>query len=526
MSNEHLAADAVASRILDLANEFSPDFTPGKTFTTSSTLGADLGLDQLDALELVMAVEDEFDVDLDGAFGDEQAPASLLPLTVQALVYATTKALTEKQPSTLVPGSTVTIGEVEFEVSESPAAAQEAAYRAMVDRFLSWKLPQDFGPDAGIAFTPPPHLPDLYWPTGTNLFHAGQALEMFKHCLPAEVFVVDASEVAAAPAPLSAAPADIIRLTNGDDGVFAHVTAPNGKQYGINLECMACNAEDELDLAEKFFRAVVDRVKAGALPSPLEQATDGGPNPNYNPDAGAQMLDARVTPDMITAAIVSADYHVLPGTQITVCIITLRNGTKVLGYNYGTIDPAGQDWQLGRQAAYDMARERIWELEGYLLRERLATPTHLTLKHLSAEDEAALVESLRNFRPGPLVVAADPDHDRAIVALRRSVDAMRAFTEPEGNMPAETGEFDDLKAALAEAEGVLAHGGDFDSDVDKGAQHLSIVRAFLDKHHVSCPETIHQTDRVIENAYGLIEDLADVAGYYRDPDEDDAEVQP
>lgn len=58
-----------------------------------------------------------------------------------------------------------------------------SAYRAMVDRFLSWKLPQDFGPDAGISFTPPPRLPDLYWPTGTNLFHAGQALEMFKHCV-------------------------------------------------------------------------------------------------------------------------------------------------------------------------------------------------------------------------------------------------------------------------------------------------------------------------------------------------------
>ena len=63
------------------------------------------------------------------------------------------------------------------------AAIKMEAYRAMVDRFLSWKLPQDFGPDAGISFTPPPHLPDLYWPTGTNLFHAGQALEMFKHCV-------------------------------------------------------------------------------------------------------------------------------------------------------------------------------------------------------------------------------------------------------------------------------------------------------------------------------------------------------
>lgn len=87
----------------------------------------------------------------------------------------------------------------------------------------------------------------------------------------------------------------------------------------------------------------------------------------------------RVTPDMITAAIVSSDFHVLPGTQITVCTITLRNGAKVLGYNYGAIDPARQDWQQGRQAAYDMAREKIWELEGYALRERMAAPPSIQL---------------------------------------------------------------------------------------------------------------------------------------------------
>lgn len=80
----------------------------------------------------------------------------------------------------------------------------------------------------------------------------------------------------------------------------------------------------------------------------------------------------RVTQDMITAAIMHVDYLTLPDTQITVCAITLRNGAKVLGYNYGAIDPARQSWEQGRQAAYDMAREKIWELEGYALRERQA----------------------------------------------------------------------------------------------------------------------------------------------------------
>lgn len=59
--------------------------------------------------------------------------------------------------------------------------------KEMVSRFLGWKLPKDFAPDAGIRFAPGPiQQPDgPYWPSGTNLFHAGQAQEMFEHCLPA-----------------------------------------------------------------------------------------------------------------------------------------------------------------------------------------------------------------------------------------------------------------------------------------------------------------------------------------------------
>ena len=92
---------------------------------------------------------------------------------------------------------------------------------------------------------------------------------------------------------------------------------------------------------------------------------------------GSKQLDDQIEPMRVTSVMVSsvihdAAYHVLPDTQITVCVITLTNGTKLLGYNYGSIDPAAQDWEQGRHAAYNMAREKIWELEGYALRERLA----------------------------------------------------------------------------------------------------------------------------------------------------------
>ena len=59
----------------------------------------------------------------------------------------------------------------------------------VVNRFLCWKLPQDFYPDCGITFQRegpyehPVYGRIKYEPTGTNLLHAGQAKAMFEHCL-------------------------------------------------------------------------------------------------------------------------------------------------------------------------------------------------------------------------------------------------------------------------------------------------------------------------------------------------------
>lgn len=52
---------------------------------------------------------------------------------------------------------------------------------------------------------------------------------------------------------------------------------------------------------------------------------------------------------------------------------------------------------------------------------------------------------------------------------------------------------------------------------------VSIIKDFIEEHHISCPEVIYQSDRVIENAYQLIEDLADQVGYYVDLDDEVSE---
>ena len=57
----------------------------------------------------------------------------------------------------------------------------------MVDRFLSWKLPENFNPDCGISFKAEFNenttWPGKHEPVGTNLFDATQAREMVLHML-------------------------------------------------------------------------------------------------------------------------------------------------------------------------------------------------------------------------------------------------------------------------------------------------------------------------------------------------------
>ena len=79
----------------------------------------------------------------------------------------------------------------------------------------------------------------------------------------------------------------------------------------------------------------------------------------------------RLTPDHIDAQIVSEAYHVFPGTTLTVCALTLRNGFHVTGES-AAASPSNFDEAIGRKISRDNARNKIWALEGYLLRSRLA----------------------------------------------------------------------------------------------------------------------------------------------------------
>lgn len=78
----------------------------------------------------------------------------------------------------------------------------------------------------------------------------------------------------------------------------------------------------------------------------------------------------RLNPSMIDAAIVKEDFHVFPGSTLTICALTLRNGFIVTGES-AAASPENFDRAIGQKIARDNARGKIWALEGYLLKQKL-----------------------------------------------------------------------------------------------------------------------------------------------------------
>jgi len=83
----------------------------------------------------------------------------------------------------------------------------------------------------------------------------------------------------------------------------------------------------------------------------------------------------RVTPHNINEVIVGEAYYVFPDTSLTVCCLTLSNGFNVTGES-ACASPENFDESLGRRIARDNAKQKIWVLEGYLLRSILSGALH------------------------------------------------------------------------------------------------------------------------------------------------------
>ena len=82
-----------------------------------------------------------------------------------------------------------------------------------------------------------------------------------------------------------------------------------------------------------------------------------------------QLNAPRLTPTDIMNTISKTEYHILTNV-LTVCVLTLNNGFTVTGES-ACASPENFDAEIGETIAFNNAKDKIWLLEGYLLKQKL-----------------------------------------------------------------------------------------------------------------------------------------------------------
>ena len=76
----------------------------------------------------------------------------------------------------------------------------------------------------------------------------------------------------------------------------------------------------------------------------------------------------KLTKDDLDGLVVSTNY--IHNELLTICILTLKNGFKVTGQS-ACLSAENYDSAIGEKVAHQNGFEKLWELEGYLLKQRL-----------------------------------------------------------------------------------------------------------------------------------------------------------
>ena len=149
----------------------------------------------------------------------------------------------------------------------------------------------------------------------------------------------------------------------------------------------------------------------------------------------------RLTPAMIDAVIVGTTYHRLPDCYATVCRLALANGHVVYGINPGPVSAENFNPQIGEQVALEDARRTVWQLEGYLLRQRIhdaagrvadvAGPDDAP-KDAPLPEEPVVATFGEPMGPGQVLPEGSAVDDEGVVRhLYTEADALAQLGEPE-----------------------------------------------------------------------------------------------
>ena len=83
----------------------------------------------------------------------------------------------------------------------------------------------------------------------------------------------------------------------------------------------------------------------------------------------------RLTPEDISNKIRGFTFTNLPSGRCIICEVTLANGHTVIGESY-CVSRENFDQEIGEEVAFNNAKDKIWQFEAYLLKERLYNRLH------------------------------------------------------------------------------------------------------------------------------------------------------
>lgn len=122
----------------------------------------------------------------------------------------------------------------------------------------------------------------------------------------------------------------------------------------------------------------------------------------------------RLTPNLINSLVKSVDYHHFPGTTTTVCCITLINGDTTTGTS-GCVSPENFNAESGQKAAFEQARDKIWEKAGAVLKDALSWDSDNSIIGVLQQD------------PVIHMALAAADEDEVIFIARVAHEVNRAY---------------------------------------------------------------------------------------------------
>lgn len=140
-------------------------------------------------------------------------------------------------------------------------------------------------------------------------------------------------------------------------------------------------------------------------------------------EAGADVAP-RITLSDIHGKIEKMDY--IHHGLLTICVLTLQNGFTVTGES-ACASPENYNQTVGETIAYENAVEKIWPLEGYLLKQRLYESTagdwksRLVAEHRELHDKVTKLEGFLHSDKTQVIAVADRD------LLIYQLDAMRSY---------------------------------------------------------------------------------------------------